>query len=511
MWTPSWRRRPPRRRVAEADGRAASPVAAGSDRLVYLALGCALAVRLAAMAIFPLTDTTEARYGEIARLMLETGHWIVPPFDYGVPFWGKPPLSFWLQAGSYGLFGVNEFAGRLPSLLASVGVLACLYAFARAFWNRRVALWATVICATSAVVYVNAGAILTDPFLAFGTTLSMVALPMAVRTPRSAWGYAFFLGLAVGLLAKGPVALVLVGGPVGLWTILKTQWRAVWRALPWVRGAFLTALLTLPWYLLAESQSPGFLEYFIVGEHWKRFTEAGWQGDLYGSAHRRVLGTIWLYWLGAAFPWALVALWRLVPGALNKAARRAMAVAAADTWTAYLLCWALFPMIFFSFAGNILWTYVLPALPAFAVLLAVSLADGPAMENRLRWLLTGSALIASVGLAGFVATARIDPSLVKTQKYLVQAYDDQRHGPAPLVYIQDRPFSARFYTRGQARTSTVKELAAYLAKGSTGTEMVAVPNYLKANIEKLLPAPPDIRFTSRRYTLYGLGPAPAPQ
>jgi 4-amino-4-deoxy-L-arabinose transferase-like glycosyltransferase len=483
----------------------------GRYQFALIALGCALAVRLAAMAIFPLTDTTEARYGEIARLMLETGNWIVPTFDYGVPFWGKPPLSIWLQASSYGLFGVNEFAGRLPSLLATLGSMALLYRFAGEFWNRQVALWALVICATSAVVYVNAGAILTDPFLAFGTTLSMVSMAMALRNPRSAWRYLFFVGLAIGLLAKGPVALVLVGGSIGLWVILKNQWRAVWRAVPWVQGLVLTAVLTLPWYLLAESRSPGFLDYFLIGEHWHRFTEAGWQGDLYGSAHKRVLGTIWLYWIGAAFPWALVALWRVLPVAMNKAGRRALAAATAESQTAYLLSWALFPMIFFSFAGNILWTYVLPALPAFAVLLAVSLAENPAKIDRFRWLMMGSALVASVGLVAFVVLAQVEPSIVRSQKYLVQAYNTYRQGTAPLVYIQDRPFSARFYTQGQARVSTLEELAAYLAKGATGSEMVAVPDYLKPAVEKMLPAPPDIRFTSQRYILYGLGPSPAPK
>lgn len=489
----------------------APPATTGNYQFALIVLGCALVVRLATMAIFPLTDTTEARYGEIARLMLETGDWITPYFDYGVPFWGKPPLAFWLEAGSYGLFGVNEFAGRLPSLLATLASAACLYRFVREFWNRQAGLWAVVIFATSAVVFVNAGAILTDPFLAFGTTLSMVSLAMAARHSRSSWRYFFFVGLAIGLLAKGPIAVILVAGPVGIWVVLKNQWSVVWRAVPWFRGLFLTAVLTLPWYVAAELKTPGFIEYFIVGEHWKRFTEAGWQGDLYGSAHKRTLGTIWLYWLGASFPWGLVALWRFLPDALNKGGRSALFAAAMKTRTVYLLSWALFPMVFFTFAGNILWTYVLPALPALAVLLAVSITDATGTVGISRRLLTGSALIGTILLAAFVAYAQFDPSVVRTQKYLVQIFDARRQGTSPLLYVQDRPFSARFYTQGQARLSTVKELASNLAAGSVDAGFVVVPNHLRTNIEKLFPVPPDILFTSRRFTLYGLAPSPAPK
>ncbi|WP_137887258.1 glycosyltransferase family 39 protein [Pseudomonas sp. 2FE] len=75
------------------------------------------------MAFVPLTDTTEARYAEIARKMLETGNWITPLHDYAVPFWAKPPLSTWLAAAAMGLFGETELAVRLPSLLLSLAVL----------------------------------------------------------------------------------------------------------------------------------------------------------------------------------------------------------------------------------------------------------------------------------------------------------------------------------------------------------------------------------------------------
>jgi hypothetical protein len=74
-------------------------------------------------AIVPLMDKTEARYAEIARIMQETNNYITPQIDYGVPFWAKPPLSTWLSALSMEVFGVNEFAVRLPYLLATIFLL----------------------------------------------------------------------------------------------------------------------------------------------------------------------------------------------------------------------------------------------------------------------------------------------------------------------------------------------------------------------------------------------------
>ena len=74
------------------------------------------------------------------------------------------------------------------------------------------------------------------------------------------------------------------------------QWKRAWKSVPWVSGTLLMLALALPWYVLAENKTPGFLDYFIVGEHWKRFVIKGWQGDLYGNAHSETPGTIWVYW-----------------------------------------------------------------------------------------------------------------------------------------------------------------------------------------------------------------------
>ena len=98
-----------------------------SMRNLFFMLSTIMLARLFLAWLIPYADTTEARYAEIARLMVQTGDWITPWFDEGVPFWGKPPLSFWLQALSFKLFGISEFAGRFPAWLASLGIITIIY------------------------------------------------------------------------------------------------------------------------------------------------------------------------------------------------------------------------------------------------------------------------------------------------------------------------------------------------------------------------------------------------
>lgn len=418
-------------------------------------------LRLATLGAYPLMDTTEARYAEIARKMLETGDWLMPQFDYGVPFWGKPPLSTWLSAASMALLGVNEFAARVPSFLLLVACGALVHALAALRGGRDQALWTVALYASTGLVFVAAGGVMTDPALVFGTTLSMAGFWIAVNGPerdRRLAGAAFFAGLVVGLLAKGPVAAILVFVPVGGWTLWTRFWRAAWQRLPWFLGSALTAVITVSWYWAAERASPGFLDYFLIGEHWSRFVEPGWKGDLYGTAHSRVRGMIWPFWVAAALPWSVGALGFLVRAATRH--RREARALLADGWCRYLTLWAVTPMLFFTPAGNILITYVLPGLPAFALLVGDlwrpgesarvddAAARGP--RSAVRRALVAGALIPALFVVG-VVLLRGTLETERAQKALVRDFEQWRSGPQPrLIYFPQRPHSAEFYSRGKA-------------------------------------------------------------
>lgn len=465
------------------------------------------AVRLATLGAYPLMDTTESRYAEIARKMLETGDWLMPQFDYGVPFWGKPPLSTWLSAASMALFGANEFAARLPSALLAVACAALVYALAALRGGRDQALWTLALFAGTAMVFIAAGGVMTDPALVLGTTLSMAGFWIAVDGPerhRRLAGCAFFAGLVVGLLAKGPVAAILVFAPVVASTLWTRSWRAAWQRMPWIIGMMATAALAGAWYWAAERASPGFLEYFLVGEHWKRFVEPGWKGDLYGTAHSRIRGMIWLFWIAAAFPWSVGAIAALGRGSTwSNAARRALA---ADPWRVYLVLWALAPMGFFTPAGNILITYVLPGLPAFALLVGDrwrpdggvrdATADSESLRPPVRRALVAGAIVPALFLVAIVALhGRFETE--RSHKALVRGYIDGRPGAGSrLVYFPQRPHSAEFYSRGTAQRAPDQDaLHAYLDDSA--------PDYFAIRESDLKALPPTERQRLEIVGAYG--------
>jgi 4-amino-4-deoxy-L-arabinose transferase-like glycosyltransferase len=417
--------------------------------LLLLLVGLGM-VRLLFLGLYPLADTTEARYGEIARLMVATKDWITPQFSLGVPFWGKPPLSFWLTAAGFRVLGLHEWAGRFPSFLMNLLMVVMVWQLAARQKGPLFARVASLILASCLLFWIAGGAVMTDSSLGCATTLCMVSFwrAMDIKTsPGRLWGYLFFAGLAMGLLAKGPVALVLIGFPLAVWTVVCGRIRQVFQGLPWIKGTLLTLVLALPWYVAAEWKTPGFLEYFLVGEHWNRFLVSGWKGDLYGTAHARPRGTIWIYWLGAAFPWSII-----VPGVLAKKPMGIPGVLkSGDGWCLYLILWSVTPMLLFTLAGNILPAYVLPGLPAFALLGAGVLEKGKgAVAPRPVLVGAGFMLVVSI-LATLVVASGFGPDQ-RSQKRLVRTVDQffDANGGGRLTYLFKKPFSADFYSRGTA-------------------------------------------------------------
>lgn len=278
-------------------------------------------------------------------------------------------------------------------------------------------------------------------------------MPCKGGSGHGLWSWLFFVGLGLGLLAKGPIAVVLVSIAFLLWVAWQRAWRITWLRLPWLRGILVVALIALPWYLWAEHRTPGFLRYFLVGEHWQRYTQSGWSGDLYGVGHARPLGTIWLYGLAAATPWAV-----LLPLAFlfNKKTPAARGLRA-EPATALLVCWMLSPLLFFTFARNILPAYVLPALPAFALLTAHWIQAGSARRPvAYAWCAALLVPLAAFGLVYF-ANEHLER---RSQRELLQRWDGQQ----PLVYLFERPNSAVFYSQGQAlEARDIEDIKRWLA------------------------------------------------
>jgi len=477
---------------------------------VWFALAFLGVIRLLSLGLYPLMDNTEARYAEIARVMLSLGDWVTPWYDQNIPFWGKPPLSFWTTALSYSVLGVNEFAARLPHFLTALGVGWLVWDWA-AKQSKQMALTAVALLAGCSLTVISAGAVMTDMTLLLGTTLVMRSFWLALHgkvQERQREGWLFFLGIAIGLLAKGPLVLVLAGLPLGLWTLLNKQIDRVWRKLPWWRGSLLVLLLVGPWYVLAELRTPGFLNYFLLGEHWHRFVTPGWAGDRYGGAHAAPWGSIWAYAVFAALPWSLLlplAWWRWGKnsGNLEPQALQPSPVVNEKTWHRYLLLWSLAPALFFTFAGNILWTYVLPALPPLALLGSAWLCRRQSVA-RINQLLTGGLVLSAVLLAGFVASlnlkARED---FQTTQTLLSHYTELNTRHSALFFYPERPYSAAFYSQGRA---------GQISLASDLTDRLAWPQtFLAVKITEEDRLPPEVRAqlhllaTHGAYKLFEMG------
>ncbi|MDV7105787.1 glycosyltransferase family 39 protein [Vibrio sp. TH_r3] len=405
---------------------------------LFFAIIVVVLIRVLSLQLYPLMDTTEARYGEMARIMVETNNWITPQFDYNVPFWGKPPMQTWVSAISGKALGISEFSLRLPHLLSGVLTLAFVGYFAKV---KRVSILLTMLTLVTTVgFYIASGAIMTDSLLTLSMTISMLGFYQAWENENRYFAYLGFVGIGLGLLIKGPIIIVLVGLTVLPWIIVNeglfSGIAKLWKRIPLISGFAVSALIAVPWYLLAEQTTPGFLDYFLIGEHWSRFTVSGWTGDLYGSAHDEVRGTIWLFWLYTAFPWSLLIIYMLVRPSKRRAAFKNKSD---KRWHSFLLFWLVSPMALFSFAGNILPMYVLPGVPA----LALFIASVQKNYGRVEYVLSSIAPLA-VCLLIIFGSASLK---AKSDKSLLSNIDNS----IPVYYLNKRSFSGRFYTKGQAQ------------------------------------------------------------
>ncbi|MFO1311985.1 MAG: hypothetical protein U1F41_07960 [Burkholderiales bacterium] len=171
-----------------------------------------------------------------------------------------------------------------------------------------VAVRTVAVLATTALFFVAAGAVMTDAQLTLGTMLSMVAFYMAVRgdpAHRLVWGYTRSSSVSrSGFSRRDRSASCSPPVPTGLWTIWRRAYGDVWRRIPWITGTLLCAALACRG-TCSRSSTPGFIEYFIVGEHWKRCTVAGWEGNC--SARRtQPRGLIWPLAVLSTLPWCAV-------------------------------------------------------------------------------------------------------------------------------------------------------------------------------------------------------------
>jgi 4-amino-4-deoxy-L-arabinose transferase-like glycosyltransferase len=326
-------------------------------------VGCAIgALYFGWLGAVPLLEPDEGRYAEIPREMLASGDLVVPRLN-GVLYFEKPPLCYWLVAGSARAFGQGEAASRLPSALAGVlGIVLAGWLAAR-MAGPAAGLW-TAVALASAPLYLALARLTTVDMtvtLMITATLTFAWFGLQDRSPRTRrwWWRAAAVAAALAVLAKGLIGVLIPGAIVVLFLLATRALKRV-AEIPWLSAGALFALVAAPWHLAIASRQPDFAWFYFVHEHLLRYATA--------TAERQ---EPWWYFIAVLAvgcgPWLAFAPWALVSGPAPGSERSGRPAL-------FLAIWAGFVTVFFSASRSKLIPYVLPAVPALAVLAGMAVS-----------------------------------------------------------------------------------------------------------------------------------------
>jgi len=373
----------------------------------------------------PLMLPDEGRYVGVAWEMLQSGQWLTPTLD-GLPFFHKPPLFYWITAAALAVGEPGEWAARLAPLLgAGIGATA-LYVFTVRWAGRELARRALLALLAQPLFYLGGQFANLDMLVAgciTATVLLMAHAALCLETGQP-WRPALMAGhamAALGVLAKGLIGVVLPALVLLAWLAATRRLRLLPRLLS-VPGLALLALIAVPWFVVMQQRYPGFLDYFFVVQHVKRFAEGGFNNVQPAWFYPALMLLVFLPWL----PW----LWR--PGS---------PAGAAPSLRWLMLLWAGVVVAFFSLPHSKLVGYVLPAVPPLAWLAADGLH---ASGWRPRAWLAVTLVIASIG-PGIAIGLALHP--VRTNEPLGRSLRAVHRAGEPVVmlgaYLYDLPFHAR--------------------------------------------------------------------
>ena len=313
-----------------------------------------------------LYDPDEGRYAEIPREMLLNHDWIIPHLN-GLVYLEKPPLQYWLTALSFRFLGETEFAARLCTGLAGFLSLAIVFFLGRRLWGIAAGYKAVLLTAASTLFVLLGHQLTLDMLLSFWLLAFLACFLMAqleYDSPRSraCWMSGCWSAIALAVLTKGLIGIVAPAATVLTYLLWQGD-RRVLRRLNLRWGVPLLALIAVPWFVLAARANPAFLQFFIVREHFQRFLTPIEQRN-----------EPWWFFFAVLIigilPWAPTAARSLILAVRQRMPRGEFDAAAV------LLSWCAFMFLFFSFSNAKLITYILPVVPALALLCARPVRGG---------------------------------------------------------------------------------------------------------------------------------------
>lgn len=334
---------------------------AGASRFFWLWWSLLAALLLVLSALRPLSVPDEGRYADISRWMLLSGDWLVPRLDT-LPFFHKPPLTYWLQATSMAVFGVSPWAARVPEVLLALLMVAVVYRVARDLGGRTLAGRAAFMLGTSGMVLIGGQYVNHDIGVAAWITVAIACFARAFAEeikPHAGWACLGFVACALGLLTKGLIGVALPGLTLFIWITWTHQWRKVWH-LPWIRGLLLFCVIALPWFFRIAWRFSGAFEYLFGVQQFDRYIETDFNN------HQP-----WWFYLAAVTlllaPWIVF----VVLEAVGQMRERRVRAAPANRWVALCWIWFIAILVFFSIPRSKLIGYIFPAVPPLAILAAL--------------------------------------------------------------------------------------------------------------------------------------------
>ena len=335
-------------------------------------------------------DDVDAVQAQIARNMLDSGDWVTARLD-GVAYLEKAPLVYWAMAASYRVFGVHDWAARLPLALAVVLLCFVTYRFGRWAFGEAAGLYAGVALATCIGLWLFTRILIPDAMLTLTITGAIGAWLRLLEPdedhPRR-WAFVLGISLGVGLLLKGLIAIVfpMMAGFAYMAVTRKLLSLSAWRRLNLWLVTAVALIIAAPWHVLAIRSNPpyfafsmhsgpgeyrGFFWFYFFNEHLLRFLNRRYPRD-YNTVPRLWFWLFNLIWL---FPWSA---W--LPGALKLEYKQDSRAARARLMA---VCWIGVVMVFFTFSTTQEY-YSMPIYPALALLIGSALASG------VRWLRAGN-------------------------------------------------------------------------------------------------------------------------
>ncbi|MDP3371480.1 MAG: phospholipid carrier-dependent glycosyltransferase [Candidatus Paracaedibacteraceae bacterium] len=338
----------------------------------------------------PFATPDEARYVEIPREMLATGDWITPRLN-GVKYFEKPPLLYWVGAVFQYLFGLKEFAMRIPIVLFGLTGIIGTYIFGRHFFNRKTALYAAFILGSSSLYFVLSRLIILDMAVSTFITLSLFSFYRAQEETdlkkRRLFYTLFTLFCAFGVLTKGIMALVVTGSVILFWATYAGRWRYIFPAyLP--SNLILFLVITAPWHILASLKTPEFAYKYFIVEHFLRYTT---------TLHLRHQ-PVWFFipiLISGFLPWSAI---------FFQSFRKAYSDFKKPLYS-FLIIWFAFVFIFFSISQSKLIPYILPLFAPTALIVGHYLNDLISNGTPLKWPFKNITILSvACGIAALTAT-----------------------------------------------------------------------------------------------------------